>query len=37
MAPQVRRVGMSLRQIAFPLTVFVICLQAFQVLLMSWF
>jgi len=37
MAPQVRRFGMSLRQIAFPLVVFVVCFQAFQILLMSWF
>jgi hypothetical protein len=37
MAPQVRRLGMSLRQIAFPLVVFLFALQTFQILLMSWF
>ena len=36
MAPQVRRVGMSLRQIAFPLLAFLICFHVFQILLMPW-
>jgi hypothetical protein len=31
---QIRRIGVSLRQIAFPLVVFLFCLQAFQILLM---
>lgn len=31
---QLRRLGVSLRQIAFPLVVFLICLQAFQIILM---
>jgi hypothetical protein len=31
---QLRRIGASLRQIAFPLVVFLLCLQAFQILLM---
>lgn len=36
MAPQVRRVGMSLKQIAFPLLVFVVCYHVFQILFMPW-
>jgi hypothetical protein len=31
-----RRVVASLRQIAFPLVVFLLCLQAFQIALMPW-
>jgi hypothetical protein len=31
---QLRRLGTSLRQIAFPLVVFLLSLQAFQILLM---
>ena len=34
---ELRRVGTSLRQIAFPIVVFLLCLQAFQVLLMGLF
>jgi hypothetical protein len=36
MAPQVRRIGMSLRQIAFPLLVYVVFLQLFQIMLLPW-
>jgi hypothetical protein len=31
---QLHRLGASLRQIAFPLVVFLLCLQAFEVLMM---
>jgi len=31
---QRRRVAVSLRQIAFPILVFLICLQAFQIMMM---
>lgn len=34
-SPALRRFGTSLRHIAFPLVVFLICLQAFEILLMS--
>ena len=36
MEDQLRRLGASLRQIAFPLAVFLVCLQAFQVILMPF-
>ena len=29
-----RRIAVSLRQVAFPIVVFLLCLQAFQILLM---
>jgi hypothetical protein len=31
---QLRRIGASLRQIAFPLVVFLVCLQAFEIVMM---
>jgi hypothetical protein len=34
-SPALRRLGTSLRHIAFPLVVFLVCLQAFEILLMS--
>ncbi len=36
MAEAVRRVGVSLRQIALPVLVYVICLHVFQILLLPW-
>lgn len=33
---QLRRIGASLRQIAFPLVVFLVSLQAFQIVLMPF-
>jgi hypothetical protein len=33
MGRQLRRVAVSLRQIAFPLVVFLLCLQAFEVMM----